>query len=295
MKKPASLSKSFLRLAVLLGISAVSVFGFIFLANRSDAAKQDLSRAQKELELYQAGIWRLKQMDRGDLSRQLAELKARFPSAENLTAFIKGLTDLARSHDLAIVSIVPSEKASFQEEKSGVLSGLNRVPIEMRLGGTYKGLAAFLSQLSDLKQGVIKAERFRLGKGETSSGNLALSLTVSVCVNKTSGEDILKGPISSASPLQRRGGKSRVKEIARDPFQKAVEAAAVAQPTIKTGTIGLEGIIYDPAAPLVLIHGETKGVGDLVGEMKILEILPDSVLFQRGREQVRVRLREELK
>lgn len=280
-------TKRFIPLTAVLGVSIVSICFFIFLAKRSDIERQNFYKTQKELQLYRTGIWHLEKLAPTQLEKQLARMKAQFPPAENLAVLIEELTKLANHYDLSIVSITPSEQAEVREEKSTLLSVFGRIPIDIRLEGNYEGLASFLSELSTLEHGIIKVDRFRLEKLQNNSTRLMLSLESSLYVKKVQDQDILAEPISVNVPLERQAGKSRFNAVERNPFTKAsIGAIATAE-----SQINLEGIIYDPAQPMILINGETKGVGDTVHHMKIIKIEPDSVLFEKGSERVRMRLR----
>ena len=140
-----------------------------------------------------------------------------------------------------------------------------------------------------LEHGIIKVDRFRLEKLQNDSTRLMLSLESSLYVKKVQDQDILAEPISSTVPMERQAGKSRFNAFERNPFTKALIAAI----GTAESQVNLEGIIYDPAEPMILINGETKGIGDIVHHMKIIEIQPDSVLFEKGSEQVRMRLRRD--
>ncbi len=282
-----ALTKRFIPLTAVLGVSIVSICFFIFLARRSDIARRNFYKTQTELQLYRTGIWHLAKLEPPQLERRLARMKAQFPPAENLAVLIEELTKLATNYDLSIVSITPGEQAEVREEKSTLVSIFGRIPIDIRLEGNYEGLASFLSQLSMLEHGIIKVDRFRLEKLQNDLTRLMLSLESSLYVKKVQDQDILSEPFSSATVPERNAGKSRFNTVERNPFTKALIAAI----GTAESQINLEGIIYDPAEPMILINGETKGIGDIVHHMKIIEIQPDSVLFEKGSEQVRMRLR----
>ena len=275
-----------------LSIGMIAIFGiisaafFIFLARRSDAARADFYQAQHELDLSRKGIWHLEKLDPKQLDWELMSMNARFPSSEQLGVLIGELTDLAKTSDISITSITPSEKVEIQDESSGFLSVLSRVPIEMRLRGKYERIAIFLSQLGALNHGVMKIEHFRLEKeGAEDTSSLLLSLVASVFVRKSPDQKILNEGISMTFPLERQAGQSRFAKIERNPFTKAVVQTEVESP------VTLQGIIYDSAQPIALVNGETKSVGEVVNGMKIIEIHPDSVVFEKEGKKIKIRLR----
>ncbi len=285
MKQVLNSIKRFLPLLSVLGIGVMALVIFIFLAKRLDVARHDFYKARKELEMYRAGVWHLEKLNLEQLKGQLARMETRFPSSENLAVLIEELTDLAKKYEISIPSITPSEKVEVREEQNGILSSLNRVSLEMRLEGTYENLGNFLSQLSTLEHGVIKVDHLRFEKKGIDAIQTGLLLAASVYVKKTPEQTVLKEQISETAPVQRHAARSRFETIDRNPFTKKVEAIKA-----KEARVNIEGIIYDPAQPMVLINGETKGIGDRVNGMKIVEIRPDRVLFEKNGEQTEMRL-----
>lgn len=276
----------FLSLVLIVVFGIVSVVLFVFFARRSDAARADFYQVQRELDQYRSGIWRLQKLDPKQLEWQLASMNARFPSAEQMSVLIGEITELAKEFDISITSITPSEKVETREESSGLLARLSRIPIEMRLHGKYEQIARFLSQLSALDHGVMRVERFHVEKESAEdSSPLLLSLTGSVFVRRTADQEILKEELPATSLLERQAGRSRFAKIERNPFTKAAVQAEVEVP------ITLQGILYDPVQPIALINGETKGIGEVVGGMKVLEIHPDHVVFDKQGEKIKMRLR----
>ncbi|MFH1782656.1 MAG: general secretion pathway protein GspB [Candidatus Omnitrophota bacterium] len=83
----------------------------------------------------------------------------------------------------------------------------------------------------------------------------------------------------------------------RDPFVPLVAGGgryvsdAYAVNDIKD--IRLEGIVWEGDSSLAIINGEIIKEGDSVGSVKILKIDKDSVVFDVGGEEVRVKLIED--
>lgn len=273
-------------LGMILAFGIVSLALFLLLARQSDAARANFYQLQHELDLYRRGIWRLEKLDISQLERELRDMNSRFPPSEQLGVVIGELAELSKTCNISITSITPSEKVEAHEENNGVLSHLSRVPIEMRLRGKYDQIARFLSHLGALEHGVMKVDRFRLEKEETEdSAYVALDVAASVYVRKGLDQEILKREISQTDLLERKAGRSRFPKSGRNPFTKTVVQAEVKAP------VKLEGIIFDPLGPMVLVNGETKGVGDVVNDLKIVEIDPDSVVFEGKGEKIKMRLR----
>lgn len=281
-----SRSVLFLPLGVVSGISILMLILFLVLARKSDAARTDFYRAQGELESYRKAVWRLEKLDPKQLQWQVARMNARFPSSEQLGLILGEITELAKNYGISISSITPSEKTDARSKAGDALAVLNRTPIEMQVRGAYERLSGFLSQLSNLEQGMIKINQFRLEKESAQeTGALMLSLTASLYVRQSLEQEVLKESLSQTSPVQRKAGRSRFDKLTRNPFTKMVVRDEISNPVV------LQGILYDTDEPIALVNGESRKVGDVVNGMKIVEIHPDSVVFEKDGEQTKMRLR----
>jgi Tfp pilus assembly protein PilO len=272
-----------------LGLIVIVVAGLVFLAigllfaGRVDAARSEFKASQAELKTRQSEIWRLAKIELGQLEISLAQSKLRFLGAERQTIFIKEVTELAKSYDVSIVSISPGNRveAGGEDELSAIF---DRVPLEMKLEGLYGDVGAFLSGLSELEYGIVRIKRVEMVKHASKEQQVSCNVSADLLAKKVSIKNILQESIARDAPVERSAGLSRFNGVERNPFTLVVKAGA--------SELALEGIIYDPKAPLVLIGGEVKRVGDRVGDSEVAEILPDSVLFYQGssKRELRVRL-----
>ena len=273
-------------LSMVFGVGLLMLVLLLMLAKRSDAARADFYRLQSELESYRKAVWRLEKLDPKQLEWQLARMNGRFPSSEQLGIILGEITELAKNYGISITSITPSDRTEARTESQDILSVLDRIPIEMQLHGSYERLAGFMSQLGNLENGVMRVDRFRLEtEGAQGQESLVLSLSTSLFVRQALEQEVLKEALSKSTILERKAGKSRFAKMERNPFTKTAVQSEVASPVV------LQGIIYDPKQPIALVNGETKSIGDEVGGMKILEIEPDSVLFEKDGQEIKMRLR----
>jgi len=279
--------KRFIPLAVLVVLAVAAAFGFLILAKHIDGARQEFYDAQRELGLYRAGVWQLEKVDYTKLEEELTAFKQRFPSHEQVGMLIGELTGLAKGHHVAIEAITPSDKIVGREEDNLAFAVLDQVPVQMRLSGTYENLAAFLASLSNLEQSLMTVSQFQLGMGGgRDESMLQLSLNAVFFVKKKSDQDLLDSRAIPAVPKERLAQRSRFESTERNPFtERRLAPAAMVQDVIK-----LEGIIYDPVQPLVLINGVTWKKGDQVGAMKIVEIKPDRMIVEEDGKAREVRL-----
>lgn len=282
--------KKFIPLAILVFVGVLSVIGFLMLAKNLDFVRNQFYEVQKELELYRSGVWRLNRMDFDQLNQELAALHERFPSSEKIGAIIGELSEKAKEHQIEIEAITPGQKTQIQEVKSGSLDPLETVPVQMQLNGTYENIAAFLASFDDLKSNVATVQNFQLASGgQKQDSGMKVPVTASLFVKKNQKKDLFKEPVAEERPAARQAGKSRLESFGQNPFVKSVPIAQKASGV----DINLEGIIYDPKEPIVLINGEARRTGDEVGNTKIVSIFPDHVVFERNGQQFEQRLSSE--
>lgn len=279
------LVKRYVPLTAMSGAGLVSLALVSVLAFRVDGAKREFSNFQNQLSHYRSEIWHLEKINRSDLNQELAKERLRFPSAGNLAVLIGELTDIAKRHGVTVVSMNPKTTTAPMEKDKEVLSVLDRLSLDMSLAGTYEGLAMFLSEFDHLEHGILRVDQFSLARKEPSKPELSLTLTADLFVKKDSQQDIFETGTGSQVPRERNAHKSRFPEIGRNPF--------VGKEERPVSTIAIEGIIYDPAAPMVLVGGDVKSAGDRVNDAVIVEIFPDSVLFKKeDGEEIRVHLQQ---
>jgi Tfp pilus assembly protein PilO len=257
---------------ILLAIGAV-------LASRVDAARIEFNKAEEMLKLYQSEIMYAENLDQSRLETDLAQANLGFPASENLSVFIAELNDEIDHYGITVKSISPGAQVEVLDQDKDVLSGLDRVSIEMKLNGTYNHLGLFLHQLSRLRSGHVRIRLFDLSGEKEDSDLMLLSITIDVFVRKDPDFDILAQEMGLKAPVKRQAGTSEYDEIERNPFVTT---------EIELPDFNIEGIIYDSETPMVLIAGEVKKVGDQVGETVIQEIQPDSVIFKSEKEEIRI-------
>ena len=136
-----------------------------------------------------------------------------------------------------------------------------------------------------LERGVLEMKSMQLRKQTGVAEQLSLSLELFVYVTQEGEEDFLTYRVPAIAVLSRRAAKSRFDAMARDPFSWV--------PTAGEQAISLEGIIFDPLNPLVLISGDVKKVGDTVADAVILEIKRDRVLFKTPTGKIWIPLERE--
>ena len=267
---------------VVVGVATLALFAL--LGKMSDSARTNFYRVKKELDAYRQRIWHLEKLDPKQLEWQLASMENRFLTYEKLSVVIGELTELAKTCEVSITSISPSEKIESNDSEDPVLSLLSRTPIEIRLVGKYEQAARFLTQLGSMSSGVMKVDRFRLDKEKEGSDLVTLSLAASLYLRKSTDQKILEADVAEV-PLERMAGRSRFQSISRNPFTKVPVRVE------KTSPVVLQGILYDAQQPLALINGDARRIGEVVNGMKIIEINPDNVVLEKDGQTTKMQLR----
>ena len=265
---------------VIRAIGIIVLFIFEITARRVEAAKEAFYNAQKQLELYQSEIWHSRELNKGDLNEKLKSELARYPVKGALTSVIEEITQTAKKAAVSFEGITPKDTMEVNEENDLYVPGLGLTPLEMRLRGSYEQLSVFLSGLRDLKSGVVRTSQFELLPHPSTKGELNLSL-LGVVYAKKSEDQILFGD-EKLPPVSKQPVKSRFKIFGRDPFFNISKG-------IKTHQI--EGIIYDPVKPMAMIDGELRGIGDMAGSQKIVEIWPNGIVVEENGKRIERKLR----
>jgi len=254
------------------------------LAAKVDTAKRLYNEGRTELDLHRSEIWSFGGRNRVQIGKELAALRARFDSSQNLSVLVGEMTETVRRLDLTVTQIAPREKTSCGSGEDTLLSHFDCIPMELSLTGPYEKLGRFLSALGWLERGVVSVQRVRLNQAGTGQDLLNLSLLAHIYVRKEGKmeaveEKDLQELLSAGEPR-----RSRFHRFGETPFLERPEPGS-------KKLVNLEGIIFDAKAPLALIDGEVKKVGDTVNGMQIVEIKPDRIALEGGGERLSVELR----
>lgn len=282
-----SLTKSY-SLGGLVTLGFFCILLLLILIGKLDSARQKYNGFRKQLDSYREAIWKTKDVNLKEMNQDIQRASQLFASSDKLALVIGELTDKAGKHDVKLRAVSPSEKTDLVEDEKKMLPDLKRIRFNMRLEGSYENLSSFLSELNHLENGLIRCDRFNLGKQSENGSVLNLNLEASLYVKPRSDWDIFSEIKSDSAVVDANTNKqkasSRFKTFLRNPF---------APPTVRTmakSSINLEGILYDPIQPIALINGEAKKMGDQVGNNKIVDISPTRVLFQSDSGQFELTL-----
>ncbi len=281
MKSPKKITS----LAVIIGVGVVCVVSVLIATHRLGTAKKEYASLYQKLQDYRETIWKVKDVQIVEVDQELRRLNQRFSTQDQLSLMIKEISDTARTYNVKVKGITPAEKGNVGESEPELASFLNRIRLDMRLEGSFANLAAFLTDLGALNNGLIRTSNFRLLKSASGSSDLDLILQAYLYIRSQPDQDLLKEiSLSPSSFTIPQTAVSRFQDYHRNPFvQEIIVGPQKAQ-------LSLEGIIYDPAQPIALINGEAKKVGDQVDNAKILEIHRSYVVLQRENEQIEIRL-----
>jgi Tfp pilus assembly protein PilO len=276
--------KPYRKLTIMVITAVVGLSTVLFFARRVDGAKIQFQLTRQLIDEYRSVVWQLGTINQRSLDRDFSALKKRFSARENISFLIGELTDLAHRHDLEVNSIKPQTGQIEGKADSGVLSVLDRFPIEASVEGEYENLALFLNNLSRLDNGVLEVMQFSLRLTEGHSKRLDLSFTVRAYTRNSSGEDIFQKGLSQWTERKMLTYKSRFDAVGRNPFIRVER--------LRDQAFVIEGILFDENAPVVLMNGEFKSVGDVINGATILEIQQSAVVIGKGKEKIRVRLNQ---
>lgn len=271
MKNPNSIKKIKIPIPILiigfLGLMCLGIF--VWMVKNVEAAKQEYYSAREMLQLYRNEIWHLQNIDREKLDHRLQEELKRFPSANEITDVADQISEFGKLSGVKLSLISPKEPQAANSDDP-VTAMFLHVPIDVQLSGSYENIAHFLSSLKMLSKGVLTVDHFEMTPTVAGKSDISLALTLNAYVKKTSDQQILTEKSIAVSTVH-EPSKSRASTIQRNPFLQADEKSGFA--------VSVEGIIYDPKNPMVLIAGDVKRLGDQVDGLTIVEIRRDAVIL----------------
>ncbi len=253
---------------ILLVLVGVFIAGATYLTVVLGKDISEASMLHEKLIQYNKQIEKTKDFDDTFLKEQFEQKMAHFSSPDQFTIIMDEIARLSTSHDIQIRSIEPSSLSKSQDQNMPFLAYLSQIRLSMSVEGDFSNLGLFLSDLENLRNGVISFKSIRFDKNLNVTQNLTLSLQC-IIYFFAGDEGLWKAEIPNASSDQ---PKSRFAEMKRNPFFKMTSKLPLPPKAIR-----LEGIIYDPAGPIALIDGETRKIGDEVNGMKITNIRRDSI------------------
>ncbi len=280
-----SIVKKWASLVIIIPVGLMCITVILVIVFRLGKAQKNYFSLRKDLKISREAIWNIRNVEIQRLNQEIILTYNRFPAADKLLLVIKEISETAKNDNVKMVSISPGQQTDVEDTDKPLLSGLNRIQINMRLEGPYENLASFLTHLSRLDSGVIKINSFRFDKMSASASNLTAALEANVYVRKTNDQDLFQTALEGELAPAKSQGVSRFQAYLRNPFSEEAIVSKVSQ-----AALSLEGIIYDPAEPIALINGEARRIGDQVGDVKILDIQRNRVLFQRGSEEFELSL-----
>ena len=268
-----SIVKKWASLVIIIPIGFICIAVTFVIAFRLGSAQKNYFFLRKDLKTYREAIWKVKDIEIQKLNQEIIATHNRFPAADKLSMVIKEIAETAKNDNVKVTSISPGQQSDVDETEKPLLSGLNRIRIDMRLEAQYENLAAFFTHLSQLNRSIIKVNSFRLDK-PASSSNLTAAVEANVYVRKASDQDLFQEALEGEPEPIKSKSISRFQTYLRNPFLE--EATIIKSSSV---TMRLEGIIYDPAQPIALINGEARQIGDQVGDAKIVDIQRNRVVF----------------
>ena len=264
-----------LSLGIILGIGIAALSILLVMTSRVEGARQQFYTLQDQLRLFRTEVWHIEKLDEATLAKEFEGQIKRFAVKDELGSLIQELGHIAERTGVTVDALHPKDSSGVENfSKVGVMS-LEKIPIEMQVHGTFGALANFTSSLAHLDLGLIKAERFQIDSKDETAGDLKLVLTGILYLKKSKDDTFFTGgketlSFEGAKPKPR----SRFQDMGRNPFSTATQSE-------KAGIV-VEGVIYDPAAPLAIISGRVHAVGDQINGVKILEIKRGSVVFEKN-------------
>jgi len=236
--------------------------------NRLVKLKSQIPDIQKEKEALDAAKRNLE-----TLKTQLSSLELQLPTTGRIPQLLGELVRQAQGYSIDFVSIRP--KTSKEKKEYAELI------IEMKFNSTYSDFANYLNRLESLSQ-FLRASDITMEEmkdGFRAESDVTLNLATLLGETGRTKPEEQKEP-QFAAPLS----------IERNPFLSKFRPT---QEGAKKEEFQLSGIIASGKIPTAIINNEVYKVGDIIGNKKVKQILPNMVILTDGRESTVLTLERE--
>jgi|GEM_PF-1390721 len=227
--------------------------------NRLLKLKSQIPDIQKEKEALGAAKRNL-----DSLKAQLSSLELQLPTTGRIPQLLGELVRQAQGLPIDFVSIRP--KTSKEKKEYAELI------IEMKFNSTYSDFANYLNRLESLSQ-FLKATDVAMEEmkdGFQGQSDVTLTLVT------------LLGEAGAVKPEEEKAPQFAAPlSIERNPFLSKFRPAREGEKKVE---FQLSGIIASAKVPTAIINDEVYKVGDIIGNKKVKQILPNMVILTDGRE-----------
>jgi len=227
--------------------------------NRLVKLKSQIPDIEKEKEILDAGKRNL-----DFLKAQLSSLELQLPTTGRIPQLLGELVRQAQGYSIDFVSIRP--KTSKERKEYAELI------IEMKFTSTYSDFANYLNRLESLSQ-FLRATDIAMDEmkdGFRAESDVVLNLA------------ILLGEAGKTKPEEQKALQfSAPLSIERNPFFSKFRPV---QEGAKKEEFRLSGIIATGKQPTAIINDEVYKAGDIIGNKKVKQILPNMVILTDGSE-----------
>lgn len=228
------------------------------LNNRLTKLKSQIPDIQKEKESLEVA-----QRMRDSLKAQLASLELQLPTYGRIPQLLGELVQQASGYAIDFISIRPKTSKGKKEYAQLI--------IEIKFNTAYSDFVNYLNRLESLSQFLravdIAMEEMKDGFGGTSEVTLILSTLLGE--EEVTKPEQIPPPLVSPLPIERNPFLSKFKPV---------------QEGAKKEELQLSGIIAKGEQPTVIINNEVYRIGDMVGNKKVKQILPNMVILTDGKE-----------
>jgi len=207
------------------------------------------------------------------LKEELGSLESKLPQQNRLPQLLGELVTQASGYSIDFISIKP-----IPVEKKKVYAS---VTIEMKFASGYSDLINYLNRLERISQYLSIATVTMEREKEDANSRSQVTLTLSTILGEGAGtQETRPKEASLVQPIA----------IQRDPFVSRSEAQPQDE---KKQEHHVTGIISRKERSTAIVDGDAYRIGDVVGDKKIKEILPDMVVLSNGVEDTILTMEKE--
>lgn len=162
---------------------------------------------------------------------------------------------------------------------------MNAIPIEIALRSGFENAVDFMDGLASLRNGVLGIEHFEMASSQADGELISVRLFSHLYVKRSADEQIFHSELKPKMQISSVRSSSRFKDYGRNVFSKSKQERSL---------FNVQGIIFDPKNPLVLINGELKHTGEEINGFRVVNIFQDMVVLEGNGKRREFRIKTEL-
>lgn len=215
--------------------------------------------------------------------------------AENILQLV---TIYAQRMNIRIVDIKAYPVQALKQENKNMAAGIKTLLLRIKADAGYINLARYLEALQRVTPALVTVEKLKIKKVDRNALDklrIVLELRFWSPSLKASPGAFLTAYRLKYNPQHNKGASflweknAEDREIKRNPFLYGSQSN---DRLIAASGFSLKGIIWDSKKPSAVINEQVLGVGDVIGDFKIIQIKQESVILENAGSKLELTMNE---